>query len=105
MRSRLILVLIGVILIIGCANVKQDYQTFYHPEYKVIDRGALKVKVISQACSERFEDALSAAKRNAKFHLRSVVGNKKHGVKFKKVGNYIKDSKICVEMRASPLHH
>ena len=105
MRSIRLLILFGLILIIGCANAKQNYQTFFHSEYKVIDHGKLDVKVLSQACSETSENAFSAAKRNGKFHLRSVVGNKKHGVKFKKVGNYIKDSKICVEMRASPLHH
>ena len=101
MRSILLLVLFGLILIIGCAAAKQKYQTFYDPEYKVIDRGALDVKVISRACSETFEDALSAAKNNGKFHLRSVVGNKNHRIKFKEVGSYIKQDKICVEMRAS----
>ena len=101
MRSILLLILFGLILIIGCAAFKQKYQTFYDPEYKVIDRGALDVKVISRACSETFEDALSAAKNNGKFHLRSVVGNKNHGIKFKEVGSYIKQDKICVEMSAS----
>lgn len=101
MRSILLLILFGLILIIGCAATKQKYQTFYDPEYKVIDRGALDVKVISRACSETFEDALSAAKNNGKFHLRSVVGNKNHGIKFKEVGSYIKQDKICVEMSAS----
>ena len=101
MRSILLLILFGLILIIGCATAKQKYQTFYDPEYKVIDRGALDVKVISRACSETFEDALSAAKNNGKFHLRSVVGNKNHRVKFKEVGSYIKQNKICVEMSAS----
>ena len=87
-------------MIIGCAPSKQKYQTLYDPEYKVIDRGALDVKVISRACSEKYEDALSAAKNNGKFHLRSVVGEKNHGVKFKEVGSYIKQNKICVEMSA-----
>ena len=100
MRSILLLILFGLILIIGCATAKQKYQTFYDHEYKVIDRGALDVKVISRACSETFEDALSAAKNNGKFHLRSVVGNKNHGIKFKEVGNYIKQDKICGEMSA-----
>ena len=62
MRSILLLILFGLILIIGCATTKQKYQTFYDPEYKVIDRGALDVKVISRASSETFEDALSVAK-------------------------------------------
>ena len=101
MRSILLLILFGLILIIGCAASKQEYQTFYDPEYKVIDRGALDVKVISRACSETFKDALTAAKNNGKFHLRSVVGTKNHGIKFKEVGSYIKQDKICVEMRAS----
>ena len=100
MRSILLLILFGLILIIGCASTKHKYQTFYDPEYKVIDRGALDVKVISRACSETFEDALSAAKNNGKFHLRSVVGNTNHGIKFKEVGSYIKQDKICVEMSA-----
>ena len=101
MRSRHLLILFGLILIIGCAASKQKYQTFYDPEYKVIDRGALDVKIISRACSETFENALSAAKNNGKFHLRSVVGNTNHGIKFKEVGSYIKQEKICVEMSTS----
>ena len=101
MRSILFLILFCLNLIIGCAASKQKYQTFYDPEYKVIDRGALDVKVISRACSETFEDAVSAAKNNGKFHLRSVVGDKNHGFKFKEVGSYIKQDKICVEMMAS----
>ena len=105
MRSILLLILFGLILIIGCAASKRKYQTFYYPEYKVIDRGALDVKVISRACSEKFEDALSAAKINGKFHLRSVVGNKNHGIKFKEVSSYIKHDKICVEMSASSFPH
>ena len=101
MRSILLLILFGLILIIGCASTKHKYQTFYDPEYNVIDRGALDVKVISRACSETFEDALSAAKNNGKFHLRSIVGNKNHVIKFKEIGSYIKQNKICVEMSAS----
>tara|TARA_B100000029_G_scaffold232227_1_gene229625 strand:+ start:164 stop:481 length:318 start_codon:yes stop_codon:yes gene_type:complete len=101
MRSILLLILFGLILIVGCASSKQDYQTFFDPEYKVIDRGAFDVRVISRACSETFEDALSAAKNNGKFHLRSVVGSKNHGIKFKEVGSYFKQDKICVEMSAS----
>ena len=103
MRSILLLILFGLILIVGCATAKQKYQTFYDPEYKVIDRGGLDVKVISRACSETFEDALSAAKNNGKFHLRSVVGNTNHGIKFKEVGSYIKNGKICVKMSTSSL--
>ena len=100
MRSILLLILFGLILIVGCASSKQDYQTFFDPEYKVIDRGAFDVRVISRACSETFEDALSAAKNNGKFHLRSVVGSKNHGIKFKEIGSYFKQDKICVEMSA-----
>ena len=101
MRSILLLILFGLILIVGCASSKHDYQIFFDPEYKVIDRGAFDVRVISRACSETFEDALSAAKNNGKFHLRSVVGSKNHGIKFKEVGSYFKQDKICVEMSAS----
>ena len=100
MRSILLLILFGLILIIGCASNKHKYQTFYDPEYMVIDRGALDVKIISRACSKTFEDALSAAKNNGEFHLRSVVGNKNHGIKFEEVGSYIKRDKICVEISA-----
>ena len=100
MRSILLLILFGLILIMGCAASKQKYQTFYDPEYKVIDRGGLDAKVISRACSETFEDALSSAKNNGKFHLRSVVGNKIHLIEFKEVGSYIKQEKICVEISA-----
>ena len=103
MRSLLPLILFFLILIIGCGTVRQKYQTFYDPEYKVIDRGGLDVKVISQACSDRFEDALSAAKNIGKFHLRSVVGNKNYAIKFKEVGTYVKKGKICVGMSASSL--
>ena len=103
MRSISILILFDLILIIGCATSKQKYQTFFDPEYRVIDRGELDVKVISQACSDTFEGALSAAKNNGQFHLRSVVGTKKHVIKFKQVGSYIKMDKVCVEMSASSL--
>ena len=101
MRSILLLILFGLILIIGCAAAKQKSQTFFDPEYKVIDRGELDVQLLSRACSETFEDSLSAAKNNGKFHLRSVVGDTNHGIKFKEVGSYIKQDKICVEMRVS----
>ncbi|SVA01872.1 uncharacterized protein METZ01_LOCUS54726 [marine metagenome] len=101
MRSILLLILFSLILIIGCATAQQNYQTFYDPEYKVIDRGELDVKVISRACSDTFEDALSAAKNNGKFHLRSVVGNQNHRIKYKEVRSYNKQDKICVEMSAS----
>tara|TARA_B100000579_G_C22786498_1_gene832178 strand:- start:770 stop:1087 length:318 start_codon:yes stop_codon:yes gene_type:complete len=101
MRSIIISVLFSLVLIIGCAKSKLEFQTYFDPEYKVIDRGALDVKVVSQACSETFEDALLAAKTNGKYHLRSVVGKKKHRIEFKEVGSYFKKDKICVEMRAS----
>ena len=103
MRSILFLILFGLIMIVGCATFKKKYQTFYDPEYRVIDRGALNANVISQACSDTFEGALSAAKNNGQFHLRSIVGTKNHVIKFKKVGSYIKQDKICVEMIASSL--
>ena len=101
MRSKLLLTLLGSILVIGCAASKRKYQTFYDPEYKVIDRGGLDVKVISRACSETFDDALLAAKKNGEFHLRSVVGEKNHRIEFKEAGSYIKQDKICVEMKTS----
>ena len=85
MRSILLLILFALILIVGCASSKQDYQTFFDPEYNVIDRGAFDVRVISRACSETFEDALSAAKNNGKFHLRSVVGSKTMALNLRKL--------------------
>ena len=101
MRSIIHLTLFSIILITGCATAQQNYQPFYDPEYKVIDRGELDVTVISRACSDTFEDALSAAKNNGKFHLRSVVGNQNHRIKNKEVRSYNKQNKICVEMSAS----
>jgi len=95
------LIIFGLNLFFGCTTAKHKYQTFYDPEYRVLDRGELDVKVKSQACSETFEDAFSAAKNNSKYHLRSVIGNKNHEVKFKEVGSYITNDKICVEMSAS----
>ena len=103
MRSIYFFILFSLILHIGCTTDKHNFHTFYNPEYKVIDRGGLDVMVISQACSERFDDAFSAAKNNGKYHLRSVVGNKNHVIKFKEVGSYIKNGKICVEMSALSL--
>ena len=103
MRIILFLILFGLTMIVGCTTIKKKYQTFYDPEYRVIDLGALNVNVLSQACSEKFEDALSAAKKNGQFHLRSVVGNKIHMIKFKEIGSYIKKGKICVEVSASSL--
>ena len=101
MRSIIILSLISLIHIIGCKATEQNSKTFFDPRYEVTDRGALDVKLISQACSYKYEDALSAAKKNGKFHLRSVVGKRNHRIKFKKVGSYLKKGKICVKMSAS----
>ena len=105
MRSILLLILFGLILIIGCANAKQNYQTFIHSEYKVIDHGELDVKVTTQACSDRYKDAFSVAKKNGKFHLRSIVGSKNHRIKFEEVSSYVFKGKICVEMSASSFPH
>ena len=85
----------------GCATVQQKNQTFYDPEYNVIDRGAFDVKVISRACSVTFEEARLAAKKNGKFQLRSIVGYKSHGINFMEINSYVKQDKICVEMSAS----
>ena len=92
-----------LIVIIGCTNSNKRYQTFYDPEYGVKDHGNLDVKVISRACSETLEDATFAAKKNGKFHLRSVVGHKNHGIKFKEASSYIRKGRICVEMSASSI--
>jgi hypothetical protein len=103
MRSKFILINIILILITGCATPNKKYGIFYDPDYRVIDRGALDVNVISQACSDRFKDSLSAAKNNGEFHLRSIVGNKNHRIKFKQVNSYISMGKICVQVRASSI--
>ena len=57
------LILFILFLINGCAIAKQESQTFYDPDYSVIDRGELDVKIISRACSDTFEKALSAARK------------------------------------------
>ena len=101
MRFVLIIIIFDLFLIVGCNNAQQKYQTFFDPEYEVIDRGAFDVKVVSRACSVTFEEALLAAKKNGRFQLRSIVGHKSHGVNFKEINSYTKQNKICVEMSAS----
>ena len=101
MRSKVIFILIILILIIGCASTNKKYQAFFDSDYNVLDRGELDVKVTTQACSHRYKDAFSAAKKNGKFHLRSIVGSKNHRIKFEEVSSYVFKGKICVEMSAS----
>ena len=105
MSNLIILIQIIFIFAIGCANVVDKTGTFYNPKYKVIDRGSFDVKVISQACSDKFNTALSAAKTNGKFHLRSIVGSKNHRIEFKEIKSYIEGGQICVEISALSSPH
>jgi hypothetical protein len=103
MQSKLFLFLFIFILIIGCSTEKERFSTFFDPEYKVIDRGMLDVVVVGHACAGKIQDALSAAKLSAKYHLRSAIGNENHKIKYHEVSRYYTEDKICVEMSASPL--
>lgn len=103
MRSIVLLFLFSFILIIGCSTVKERFETFYDPEYKVVDRGKLEVVVVGSACARLIQEALSAAKISAKYHLRSAIGNQNHKIKYQEVSRYYKEDKICVEMSASSL--
>tara|TARA_E500000331_G_C17082265_1_gene637438 strand:- start:30 stop:347 length:318 start_codon:yes stop_codon:yes gene_type:complete len=105
MHSKDIFILIILIFIIGCATNNKKNQEFYDSDYNVLDRGALNVKVTTQACSDKFKNAFSAAKKNGEFHLRSIVGSKNHRIKFKEVNSYVLKGKICVEMSASSFPH
>ena len=105
MRSKVIIILIILILIIGCASTNKKYQAFFDSDYNVLDRGELDVKVTTQACSDRYKDAFSAAKKNGKFHLRSIVGSKNHRIEFKEIKSYIEGGQICVEISALSSPH
>ena len=69
-------------------------------DYKVMDRGELDVIIKSQACALIAKEAFLGAKRNAEFHLRSIIGNQNHRTKFEEVNRYNNGKKICVEMIA-----
>ncbi len=91
------------ILLNGCSSTAESIKTSFDPNYKVLDRGNLDVIVKSRACALIAEDAVSGAKRNAEFHLRSVIGNQNHRREFQEVKHYMEGQKFCVEMSATAL--
>ena len=101
---RLILsVFFSSILLSGCTSTSELMKKSFDQDYKVLDRGKLDVIVKSQACALIVKEAISSAKRNAKFHLRSIIGNQNHRTKIKEVNRYNNGNKICVEMTAAAL--
>ena len=92
-----------IILFNGCTSSAENIKTSYDPDYKVLDRGKLDVIVKSRACALIAEDAVSGAKRNAQFHLRSVIGDQNHRREFQEVKRYNEGQKICVEMNIAAL--
>ena len=92
-----------IILLNACSSTVEDIKTSFDPDYKVLDRGKLDVIVKSRACALIAEDAVSAAKRNAKFHLRSIIGAQNHRREFQEVKRYNEGHKICVEMNVAAL--
>ena len=93
----------SLILITGCGSSADYFKTSFDREYKVIDGGNINVIIKSRACSFSIEKAILGAKSNAEFHLRSVVGDKKHRKEFKEVSRYNNGKKVCVEMSALAL--
>ena len=91
------------ILFNGCTSTAEDIKTSFDPNYKVMDRGNLNVIVKSRVCALIAEDAVSGAKRNAEFRLRSVIGDQNHRREFQEVKRYIEGQKFCVEMSAVAL--
>ena len=91
------------ILFSGCTPNAEDIKTSFDPNYKALDRGNLDVIVKSRVCALIAEDAVSGAKRNAEFHLRSVIGDQNHRREFQEVKRYIEGQKFCVEMSAAAL--
>jgi hypothetical protein len=87
----------------GCSSTAEKIKASYDPDYEVLDRGKLDVIVKSRACALIAEDAVSGAKRNAQFHLRSVIGDQNHRREFQEVKRYNEGQKICVEMSVSAL--
>lgn len=101
---RLILsVFFSLILLSGCKSNAELMKKSFDQHYKVLDRGKLNVIVKSQACALIAKKAISGAKKNAEFHLRSILGNQNHRTKFKEVNRYNNRGKICVEMAAVAL--
>ena len=87
----------------GCSSSGNKFRAYFDPEYKVADRGMLKVIVKGRACSFLEDDAVLYARRTAEFHLRSVVGNQNHRKEFMEVDRYFDGDQICVVMSAAAL--
>jgi len=104
MQRAILLLIISQFLCFGCKSLEKDFNTFYEPEYKVLDRGGENVIVISRACSIFPEQAILAARQSAEYHLRSVIGYKSHRKQFLKINHYIDGQKTCVEISARGLH-
>ena len=103
MRQIILFLIIWQILFNGCSSAGKKFQAYYDPEYKVEDRGMLKVIVKGRACSFLADDAVLYARQTAEFHLRSVVGNINHRKKFKEEHRFIDGDQICVEMSVTAL--
>ena len=102
--SRIILsVFYCIILFSGCSSTAENIKTSYDPDYKVLDHGKLDVIIKSRACALIAEDAVSGAKRNVVFHLRSVIGGQNHRREFQEVMRYKEGQRICVEMSVAAL--
>ena len=103
MRQIILYFIICQILFNGCSSDGNTFRASYDPEYKVVDRGMLKVIVKGRACSFLADTAVLYAKQTAEFHLRSVVGSQNHRKEFQEVDRYYDGDKICVEMSAAAL--
>ena len=103
MKRILLLLVFSQFLFFGCTSLGKDFKTFYEPEYKVIDRGGMNVIVISKACSISPEQAISAARRTAEYHLRSIIGSQTHRKEFQTINHFILDQKTCFEVSARGL--
>ena len=103
MRLIILFLIICQFFFNGCSLSGNKFRASYDQEYKVADRGMLKVIVKGRACSFRADDAVFYARQTAEFHLRSVVGNQNHRKEFKEIDRYFDGDQICVEMSAAAL--
>ena len=98
MQRIILLAIFCIILFNGCSSTVQNIKSSFDPDFKVLDRGKIDVIVKSRACALNTEDAVSGAKRNAEFHLRSVIGAQIYRKEFQEVKRYSEGHKICLEM-------
>ena len=103
MQNIIISAIFYIILFNGCSSNVQNLKSSFDPEYQVVDRGNIDVIVKSRACAFIAEDAVSGAKRNAAFHLRSVIGAQNYRSEFHEVKRYNEGNKICVEISVASL--